>query len=152
MGLRKNLKKAVIGVALAGTLLGTGYSKGNKEETKDSEAKMEQRVEGKSEMRQKIAYLDEYVAEVESGKNKEQAYRKFILKMADNNAKEVIKLQEQVEKIRREQRGRDMGFLLCLILGGLLLKNDLKFNFKSVIPKKSNEPYKRGEMGFRDRN
>ena len=98
-----------------------------------------------SEAHQKIAYLDEYIAMLENGEDREQAYRKFIFKMADNNAKEVIKLQKQLEKIRREQR--DMGFVLCLALGGLLLKNYLKFNFKST-PKKSNEPYKRSNIGF----
>ena len=95
--LKQEGRKVALGVALSGVLLGAGCSKENTEEVKDKGPKMEQRTENKSEIRQKIAYLDEYVAAVESGKSKEQAYHEFALKMADGNTKKMEEMEKQAK-------------------------------------------------------
>ena len=149
--LKQNKKKIAAGMALSAVLVTGEQPKEEvplKEEPKIVEVTKNIEQPQRSEAHQKIAYLDEFIAMLENGEDREQAYRKFILKMADDNAKEVIKLQKQVEKIRLEQKGKDISFLLCLILGGLLFKNDFKFNFKSANHKKSDEPYKRSKIGF----
>ena len=139
MELKKRLKKAVLGIALVGTLLGTGCSKENKEETKDSEAKMEQRIEGKSEMRQKIAYLDEYVAAVESGKNKEQAYHEFALKMADGNAKKMAEMQKQVETLQKKSNGLSYSAVLLMIFAFSTVKDITKATLKKLANTREND-------------
>ena len=98
--LKQKSKKLAVGVALGGALLGAGCSKENTEEIKDNEAKMEQRADNKSEIkdaRKKVGYLDEYLAAIERGENKDEAYRILTLKMADNNQKAAEQMQKQAE-------------------------------------------------------
>ena len=156
MELRKNLKKAVVGVALAGALLGNGFSGESKTEIKSTEAKMEQRTKkSKSDIQQKISYFDEFVAAVESGKDKELAYREFIIKIADENAEVVKQIEEQMRVMQQKQQKTEFALLLCFAISGFLfLKNNFHFDldFKKLTSKKSNEPYKKSEMGFREKN
>ena len=98
--LKRKAKKVVVGMALGGALLSAGSAKANTEEVKDTTAKMEQRAENKSEIRQKIAYLDEYIAAVEDGKDKEQAYHEFALKMADGDAKKMAEMEKQAREMQ----------------------------------------------------
>ena len=103
--LKQKSKKLAVGVALGGALLGAGCSKENTEEIKDNEAKMEQRADNKSEIkdaRKKVGYLDEYLAAIERGENKDEAYRILTLKMADNNQKAAEQMQKQAEAIQEK--------------------------------------------------
>ena len=121
--LKQKGKKLAVGVALGGALLGAGCSKENTEEIKDNKAKMEQRADWKTEIkdaRKKVNYLDEYLAAVEHGEDKEEAYRILTLKMADGNQKAAEKLQEQVESIKS-------GFSTTAINIALLLLNVVFF-------------------------
>ena len=155
MKLRKNLKKAIVGVTLAGALLGNGFSGEDKTEIKSTEAKMEQRTKSKSDIQQKISYFDEFVAAVESGKDKELAYREFIIKIADENAEVVKQIEEQMRVMQQKQQKTEFALLVCFAMSGFLfLKNNFHFDldFKKLTSRKSNEPYKKSEMGFRDRS
>ena len=155
MKLRKNLKKAIVGVTLAGALLGNGFSGEDKTEIKITEAKMEQRTKSKSDIQQKISYFDEFVAAVESGKDKELAYREFIIKIADENAEVVKQIEEQMRVMQQKQQKTEFALLVCFAMSGFLfLKNNFHFDldFKKLTSRKSNEPYKKSEMGFRDRS
>lgn len=118
--LKQKSKKLAVGVALGGALLGAGCSKENTEEIKDNEAKMEQRADWKTEIkdaRKKVGYLDEYLAAIERGENKDEAYRILTLKMADGNQKTAEEMQKQVEEVKKEVKGMSfslisVGFLL----------------------------------------
>ena len=117
-------KKVAVGMALGGALLGAGCSREGSEEAKDNKAQMEQRVENKSEIRQKIAYLDEYAAAVEAGKDKVQAYYEFASKLADGNSDKAAEMKRQVKELQKELRisenlrnlGNVGGFFLLLVL------------------------------------
>lgn len=103
--LKQKSKKLAVGVALGGALLGAGCSKENTEEIKDDKAKMEQRADWKTEIkdaRKKVSYLDEYLAAVEHGEDKEEAYRILTLKMADGNQKAAEQMQKQAEAIQEK--------------------------------------------------
>ena len=100
MGLRKALnkgKKVILGLALSSALLGAATAdEANTEEIKDSKAKVEQPVDSKSEIkkvREKVGYLEEYLAAVERGEDKEEAYRRLTLKIADDNKEAAKRIQ-----------------------------------------------------------
>ena len=129
MELKKRIKKAAVGVALAGALFTTGCSKENPTEPKGTKAKMEQRADNKSEIkdaRKKVGYLDEYLAAIERGEDKEEAYRILTLKMADGNQKAAEEMQREVRKVQESvesaHAGEAMGgFGRTLLLLGLTL-------------------------------
>ena len=137
--LKQKGKKLAVGVALSGALLGVGSARANAEEIKDNEAKMEQRADNKSEIkdaRKKVGYLDEYLAAIERGENKDEAYRILTLKMADNNQKAAEEMQREVRKVQKsvesastresvEGFGRTL-FLLCLTLWSASTNDKLK--------------------------
>ena len=125
--LKQKGKKLAVGVALGGALLGAGCSKENTEEIKDDKAKMEQRADWKTEIkdaRKKVNYLDEYLAAVERGEDKDEAYRILTLKMADGNQKAAEEMQKQVDAIQEKmnniqtpgQRVFDRGLNIGLII------------------------------------
>lgn len=116
--LKQKGKKLAVGVALGGALLGAGTAKANTEEIKDNKAKMEQRADSKSEIkdaRKKVGYLDEYLAAIERGEDKDEAYRILTLKMADGNQKAAEKLQKEVESISLGQSMGNLGKTLLLL-------------------------------------
>ena len=130
MELKKRIKKAVVGVALAGALFTTGCSKENPTEPKGTKAKMEQRADNKSEIkdaRKKVGYLDEYLAAIERGEDKEEAYRILTLKMADGNQKAAEEMQKQVKELKRDvdKVGVAVGICLLCWLWGFQKKPEL---------------------------
>ena len=130
MKLKKRLKKAVVGIALGGALLGAGSAKANTEEIKDNEAKMEQRADHKSEIkdaRKKVGYLDEYLAAIERGEDKDEAYRILTLKMADGNRKAAEEMQTHVKEVEKRvgQIGVVAGLGLILWMWGCHKKPEL---------------------------
>ena len=135
MGLMNTLKqkgkKLAVGVALGGALLGAGSAKANTEEIKDNEAKMEQRADNKSEIkdaRKKVSYLDEYLAAVERGEDKDEAYRILTLKMADGNRKAAEEMQTHVKEVEKRvgQIGVVAGLGLILWMWGYHKKPELE--------------------------
>ena len=113
--LKQKSKKIAVGVALGGALLGAGSAKANTEEIKDNEAKMEQRADNKSEIkdaRKKVGYLDEYLAAIERGENKDEAYRILTLKMADNNQKAAEEMQREVRKVQKSVESGSTGITM----------------------------------------
>ena len=101
--IKQKAKKVAVGMALGGALLGAGCSKENTEEIKDNKAKMEQRADWKTEIkdaRKKVSYLDEYLAAVEHGEDKDEAYRILTLKMADGNQKAAEEMQKQAKELK----------------------------------------------------
>ena len=156
--LRKNKNKIAAGAILGSVFV--GYKAAEKiDEIRDANTKIEQRTENKSQIHQKIAYFDEYVTAVENGKDKEKAYREFALKMADGDAQKMAEMQKQLDKMAQKQKNTEGLLLLCLAMGGyLILKNDFNFEFNvssklrpSSKHHKSDEPYKRSEIGFHTR-
>lgn len=134
--LKQKSKKLAFGVALGGALLSAGSAKANTEEIKDNEAKMEQRADNKSEIkdaRKKVGYLDEYLAAIERGENKDEAYRILTLKMADNNQKAAEEMQREVKKVQKSvesaSTGETMrGFGSTVLLLGLTLWSIATYN------------------------
>lgn len=153
----KKQKKLLIGMALGGTLIGgkQAVENFNSHDAEPQKVDLTNTSHNKSEIRQKIAYLDEYVAAVESGKDKEKAYYDFALKMADGDTQKMAEMQRQLNKMQQKQTFADGLLLLCLAMGAFLIyKNDFKFDChfaskpKSSSSKKSDEIYKRSNIGF----
>jgi len=97
-----SIKKIIAGTLVAGAAFApmSAKAESKKSETKDS-VKITQVMEEKSEMRQKVGYLDEYLAAVERGENKDEAYRRLMLQIADNNQQDVQKLQKDVQNLQK---------------------------------------------------
>ena len=137
-------------MALGGALIGGKQAIEQSHSPHTEQPKIESTSTDKSEIRQKIAYLDEYVAAIESGKDKEQAYREFALKMSDGNVK---KMEEALKKIEATMVNKNDIVLLMLLGVGLFAYQKL-----SKAPKKEERPsmdvstnYKRNDIGFHTR-
>ena len=122
--LKQKGKKVAVGVALGGALLGAGTAKANTEKVKNNEAKMEQRADSKSEIkdaRKKVGYLDEYLAAIERGEDKNEAYRILTLKMADGNQKAAEEMQREVRKVQKDVESISVGQSMSNVAKTLLL-------------------------------
>lgn len=127
MGIKKNLVMA----SLAATAAFGGIKSVNAESSQKlpKEDKIVQSATQKSETRQKIAYLDEYVADIEAGKSKEEALKTLETKLSGGDSKKLAEIQKQVEKLRQDNNlahtssSIALGFILALSAAAAFRKN-----------------------------
>ena len=145
-------KKVFISLALGNALLGFGYTGENSTTDTTKKENTEETINKPSmEIRPEVYYFCEYVEAVKNGKNEEQAYREFALKMAKGNAKKMAQMQQKIEQLQQNQKQTREFLAMCLLIGGyLMMKRNLNsgINFIFSKTKKSKEPYKRSEIGF----
>ena len=153
----KNRKKTIAALALGGALLTCAGHLTNKEYSKEPKANVTQ-VDKNTD--QKIDYFAELMADIESGKDKNFAYQKFLSGITMENAKEIAKLQKQVEEMQQNQQKMANFLLLSMVVGATLLMKKTYFDtiFKTFTPfiKKENDNnkvdsstnYKRTVIGF----
>ena len=87
-------KKVAVALALGASLLGLGYTKENPTTNAPTKENTEETTKNKFviSVRPEVDYFNEYVEAVKSGKNEEQAYREFALKIANGNTKPMLNI------------------------------------------------------------
>jgi len=117
MSIKKTL--AMAGIATTALFGTTKIANAQNTEAPSNSAKIVQQTEEKSETRQKIAYLDEYVANIENGMAKEKALKIFEKKLANGDSKKLEEIEKQVAKMNKNMIAHDN--VLAIMIGATLL-------------------------------